>query len=121
MMPFAMNEATEFINPTKALEYMAAGKQIVSTPVPDVVSNFGHVAVVANTAEEFAAACAKALAEPDTAAIERGLKMADENTWDSIVAKMEAHITAAIAARNARLEKSRREAHRVLSRAALAA
>ena len=40
LMPFALNEATEFINPTKTLEYMAAGKPIVSTAVPDVVRNF---------------------------------------------------------------------------------
>ena len=32
LMPFALNEATEYINPTKALEYMATGKPIVSTP-----------------------------------------------------------------------------------------
>src|SRR5437762_1136941 len=35
LMPFALNEATEFINPTKALEYMATGRMIVSTPVAD--------------------------------------------------------------------------------------
>jgi beta-glucosidase/6-phospho-beta-glucosidase/beta-galactosidase len=39
LMPFALNEATEYINPTKALEYMATGTPIVSTAVPDVVSN----------------------------------------------------------------------------------
>ena len=31
LMPFAINEATEYINPTKALEYMATGRPIVST------------------------------------------------------------------------------------------
>src|SRR6185295_2368594 len=41
LMPFALNEATEYINPTKALEYMATGTQIVSSAVSDVVSNFG--------------------------------------------------------------------------------
>ena len=40
LMPFAINEATEYINPTKALEYMATGKPIVSTPVEDVVLQF---------------------------------------------------------------------------------
>ena len=37
MMPFAINAATQYINPTKGLEYMATGKPIVSTPVQDVV------------------------------------------------------------------------------------
>ena len=40
LMPFAINEATEYINPTKALEYMATERPIVSTPVEDVVLQF---------------------------------------------------------------------------------
>jgi len=47
LMPFALNAATEFINPTKALEYMATGKMIVSSAVPDVVRNFGEVVRIA--------------------------------------------------------------------------
>ena len=43
MMCFALNEATEFINPTKALEYLATGKPVVSTAVKDVVRQYeGH-------------------------------------------------------------------------------
>src|SRR5207302_6365089 len=60
LMPFALNEATEFINPTKALEYMATGRPIVSTPVADVVSNFGSVARIAADPAEFAKACREA-------------------------------------------------------------
>ena len=52
-MPFAMNEATQFINPTKALEYMATGRPIVSTPVEDVVTQFGDVVTIAQSASEF--------------------------------------------------------------------
>jgi glycosyltransferase involved in cell wall biosynthesis len=47
LMPFALNEATEYINPTKTLEYMAAGKPIVSTAISDVVHNFTPVVTVA--------------------------------------------------------------------------
>jgi glycosyltransferase involved in cell wall biosynthesis len=53
LMPFARNEATEYINPTKALEYMATAKPIVSTAVPDVVSNFASVVKIADSHEEF--------------------------------------------------------------------
>src|SRR5262249_8820380 len=42
LMPFAMNAATRSISPTKTLEYMAAHKPIISTPVPDVVANWGE-------------------------------------------------------------------------------
>jgi glycosyltransferase involved in cell wall biosynthesis len=106
LMPFALNEATEFINPTKALEYMATGTQIVSSAVPDVVSNFATVVKIAANHDEFLEMCRAAIAQPDQVAIERGLKMADANTWDAIVAKLEAHIDKAINKKSLALENS---------------
>jgi glycosyltransferase involved in cell wall biosynthesis len=97
MMPFALNEATEFINPTKALEYMAAGKPIVSSAVADVVTNFGAVVSIANSHDEFISFCREAIANADNTRIEMGLKQATENTWDSIVTKLEKHISDALA------------------------
>lgn len=100
LMPFALNEATEYINPTKALEYMATGSPIVSSAVPDVVSNFATVVKVAASHEEFIAFCEAAVSSPDEVAIERGLKMAQANTWEAIVAKLEGHINDVLAARS---------------------
>ncbi|MDB6028088.1 MAG: glycosyltransferase [Verrucomicrobiales bacterium] len=99
LMPFALNEATEYINPTKALEYMATGTPIVSTAVPDVVSNFGDVVKIAKNADEFMQFCQDALKSPDQGAIERGLKMAGENSWESIVANLERHVGDALSAK----------------------
>jgi protoporphyrinogen oxidase/glycosyltransferase involved in cell wall biosynthesis len=62
LMPFAINEATRFISPTKVLEYMAAQLPIVSTPIADVANPYGHVVAIASGAREFAAACEAALA-----------------------------------------------------------
>ncbi len=92
LMPFALNEATEYINPTKALEYMATAKPIVSSAVPDVLSNFHRVVHIAKTHDEFIAMCENAAIQPNQETIARGLKMAQENTWDAIVAKLDAHI-----------------------------
>ncbi|WP_160164526.1 glycosyltransferase [Pedosphaera parvula] len=92
LMPFALNEATEYINPTKALEYMATGTEIISSAVPDVVRNFASVVKIANSHDGFVSLCQRAVAEPDRAAIERGIKMAANHSWDSIVAQMEGHI-----------------------------
>jgi glycosyltransferase involved in cell wall biosynthesis len=97
MMPFALNEATEFINPTKALEYMATGRPIVSSAVADVVTNFGEVVSIARSHEEFISLCRDALAKADTARTEAGLKQAAENSWDSIVTRLEQHIADALA------------------------
>ena len=107
LMPFAMNEATEFINPTKALEYMATGTPIVSSSVPDVVSNFSSVVQIARTHDEFITQCRQAIESPNQSAIERGLKMASENTWEVIVAKMENHIEQALVARTASLQREK--------------
>ncbi len=97
LMPFALNESTEFINPTKALEYMATGRQIVSTAVPDVVRNFGGVVKIARGHEEFIALCRQALEQPDYAAIGKGLQLVAENSWDAIVAELENHLQEALA------------------------
>jgi glycosyltransferase involved in cell wall biosynthesis len=114
LMPFALNEATEYINPTKALEYMAAGKVIVSTPVPDVVSNFSKVAKISNSSEEFIKLCQEQAAHRDEAAIKRGLQMAHQNTWDAIVAKLEGHIKDALEAKYS--EETERATERVVSK-----
>jgi glycosyltransferase involved in cell wall biosynthesis len=99
LMPFALNEATEYINPTKALEYMAAGRPIVSTGVPDVISNFGAVVKIAHNRDRFIDFCRQAVTRPDQAAVARGLAMAQENTWDRIVAELEGHVREAIRCR----------------------
>jgi glycosyltransferase involved in cell wall biosynthesis len=96
LMPFALNESTEFINPTKALEYMATGRMIVSSAVPDVVRNFGTVAKVAKDHAEFISLCRKAVNQPEDDTIKRGLQMARENTWEQIVARMEDRINEAL-------------------------
>lgn len=98
LMPFALNEATEYINPTKALEYMAAGRPIVSTAVPDVVSNFGQVVKLGDR-KTFLELCRKEVLEPDEQAIARGIAMAEENQWETIVEKLQGHIADALRAK----------------------
>jgi glycosyltransferase involved in cell wall biosynthesis len=57
LLPFAQNDATRFISPTKVLEYMAAELPSVSTPIADVAQPYGHVVAIAGSAAEFIAAC----------------------------------------------------------------
>jgi glycosyltransferase involved in cell wall biosynthesis len=63
LMPFAMNESTQFISPTKTPEYLAGGKPVVSTPVRDVVRSYGHLegVQIAHDADGFVRCCDKAL------------------------------------------------------------
>jgi glycosyltransferase involved in cell wall biosynthesis len=92
MMPFALNAATEYINPTKALEYMAAGRPVVSTALDEVRSNFGAVARIARSHAEFIALCDREVSKPSRIRIARGLRLAADNTWEAIVSKMAVHI-----------------------------
>ena len=85
MMPFAMNESTRFISPTKTPEYLAAGKPVVSTPIRDVVRPYGekNLVEIASTAEEFVAAAGRILQNENS---EEWLRRVDEflsqMSWD---------------------------------------
>ena len=89
LLPFALNDATRFVNPTKTLEYMAGEKPIVSTPVPDVLSLYGDTVRIAAAPADFVAACAKALAERGAQRnrrIEGMLATVYRSSWDRIAA-----------------------------------
>jgi glycosyltransferase involved in cell wall biosynthesis len=122
LMPFALNDATEYINPTKTLEYMAAAKPIVSTPISDVVHNFTPVVAVADSPVEFVAAVRSAIERPSAELIARGLEQARANSWESIVARMERIIRDAMRTRDSRTERAIADRARpvVRTRAALA-
>jgi UDP-galactopyranose mutase len=62
LLPFARNDATRFISPTKTLEYMAAERPIVSTPITDVAEPYGSFVYLAETIDDFVRACETALA-----------------------------------------------------------
>src|SRR5439155_2539007 len=91
MMCFAMNKSTEFINPTKGLEYMATGKPIISTPVRDVVKQWTDIVYIAKNAEEFVQAAQRALEKQGDAEqrIQRGLELARRCSWESTVQQMQ--------------------------------
>lgn len=96
MMCFAINSATQYINPTKALEYLATGKPVISTPVKDVVTQYSDTVEIVKTAEEFVYAAERAMKNPDTARIKRGLEKAQQSSWESTVKNMQDLIRDAI-------------------------
>jgi glycosyltransferase involved in cell wall biosynthesis len=102
LMPFALNKATEYINPTKTLEYMASGKPIVSTPVPDVVRNFTPIVAVAESAPEYVQAIRTSLERPDPARRAQSIQRARQSSWESITGEMTLLMEEAIATRQRR-------------------
>jgi hypothetical protein len=88
LMPFALNEATRSISPTKTLEYLAAGLPVVSTRVPDVVDDYADVVHLADDGAEFAAAC-RSVVGHDVAARDRRVRpLQARQEWDAIAAAM---------------------------------
>jgi len=108
MMCFAINAATQYINPTKGLEYMATGKPIVSTHVRDVVKQWSDIVFLAKGAEEFVAQAQKALDKTNPERIERvrkGQLLAQKCSWESTVQQMEDLIKKAITKQDRRSAK----------------
>jgi UDP-galactopyranose mutase len=92
ILPFAHNESTRFISPTKTPEYLAAGKPVVSTSITDVVRPYGiqKMVRIADTAEDFVDAIDQALTidanDPEwKARVDSALS---QNSWDLTHKKM---------------------------------
>jgi UDP-galactopyranose mutase len=104
LLPFARNAATRFISPTKTLEYMAAERMIVSTPIKDVAEPYGDIVYLGDTAPAFIAACEEALAASVRERTERITKMravVDQTSWQTTVRVMEKLMARAIERRQA--------------------
>ncbi|MCE4536293.1 glycosyltransferase [Pelomonas sp. P7] len=98
-MPFALNESTRFISPTKTLEYMAGGKPVVSTPVKDVVALYGSAVAIAADAPAFVEACKTLLAEGGEARARRAQAMRDcvaRFSWDRSADTVHQHLQQAL-------------------------
>jgi glycosyltransferase involved in cell wall biosynthesis len=87
IMPFKVNALTRDVNPVKMYEYLAAGKPVVSTCLPEV-EQFGYVCMVSKTADEFIQNVHQALLENSLSETQRQqlqesrISVAPSNSWD---------------------------------------
>jgi UDP-galactopyranose mutase len=105
MLPFARNEATRFISPTKTPEYLAAGKPVVSTSIRDVVRPYGQqgLARIADTVSDFTAAVEAALVEDPIARLRAADAFLTHLSWDGTWTRMKQLIEQVVARRRDRL------------------
>lgn len=92
ILPFARNDATRFISPTKTLEYMAAERPLVSTPITDVAEPYGHIVYLGESASDFIAACERALGDSIDERSTRVAAMREvlaKTSWDATVQAIE--------------------------------
>jgi UDP-galactopyranose mutase len=102
MMPFALNESTRFISPTKTPEYLAGGVPVVSTAIQDVVNPYGDKGLVyiAHSAEDFIEGIAQQLEKKhDTSWLQEVDSFLEDNSWDTTVDKMMFHINVLLEAK----------------------
>ena len=106
LLPFARNDATRYISPTKTPEYLAAGKPVVSTSIRDVVKTYGaqDLVRIADSPKDFAAAISECLAESrDVKRFAKWQERADrflaQTSWDRTWTTMAELIEAAVATR----------------------
>lgn len=100
MLPFARNESTRFISPTKTPEYLAAGKPVVSTAIRDVVRPYGEQGLVqiADTVSDFVAAIEVALQQTeDSSWQERVNAFLATTSWDQTWMEMQTLIERVVA------------------------
>ena len=100
IMPFALNESTRFISPTKTPEYLAGGRPVVSTPITDVVRTYGDTGIVriADSPEAFIAACEAALADAEDrdSLLAKADEILGDMSWDHTWSLMKEKIQCAI-------------------------
>lgn len=102
MMPFARNDATRFISPTKTPEYLAGGRPVVSTSITDVIRPYQALGLVhiADAPADFSKAIDAALSEDAAARRKRAQEFLSGISWDATWSKMQGLI-------DARLETSK--------------
>jgi UDP-galactopyranose mutase len=99
MMPFALNDSTRFISPTKTPEYLAGGRPVASTPIADVVTPYGRDGLVeiGNGVDEFESAIERALATDRAALAEHADRFLATMSWDVTWSRIERLIDESIA------------------------
>lgn len=89
-LPFAHNQATRFISPTKTPEYLAAGKPVVSTSIRDVVRTYGQggYVYIADTAEDTIRAVKRSLLDDPLQRLARVDRLLEDQSWDKTWGRM---------------------------------
>lgn len=113
LIPFAINESTQFISPTKTPEYLAGGIPVVSSSIRDVVNPYGEMglAYIANSASEFIKGIEWGMTIRDNLGwLEKVDNFLCNLSWDVTAEQMESHIKNKIAAKqNGKLTENSKE------------
>jgi glycosyltransferase involved in cell wall biosynthesis len=107
LMPWAVNDLTLHINPTKTLEYLATGRPVVSIRLPDLEAFYRDTLWLAGSSAEFVDLTRWVLRNRDMTRIKLGLDQAAKCDWDAQVAAMAAHVERVLAKRRSAEESTK--------------
>lgn len=103
IVPYRVSEATHNINPTKLLEYMAAGKPVVSTALDEIKSFYLDRLAIADSRDAFVRSVERVLSGAMSLPIESNRALAADRSWESVSTEMlqlvETHLETAEAPR----------------------
>ena len=114
MIPFALNESTKFISPTKTPEYLSAGRPVISTSITDVVNPYGinGLVSIADTPEEFIARAESELGQTDKSKwLDKVDSFLADNSWDNTWKKMLHHIATTYNEKHIANQKTKEQAY----------
>ena len=100
IIPYRIAEYTNHVYPTKMNEYLAMGKPVISTALPEVEAfnrRYGPVVEIAGTTEEFSRALERALIDADPVRRNRRIRVAGENAWGNRIRSMQRIIREGVA------------------------
>ena len=116
IIPYVFSDYTTNVFPTKLNEYLAMGKPVVSTGLPDIVQfnrAHGDVASIADDPEAFASAIQHAIQGHEASEVEKRIAVARAHSWDARVAAMTGLIETALADRREHRERWDKKLRRV--------
>jgi glycosyltransferase involved in cell wall biosynthesis len=96
LLPYVLNKVTRDIHPVKILEYLAAGRPVVSTPLPDVKRFYSETVSIADSRESFMGCIEKILATESEETVRSRIEFAKEKTWEKMAERMHEKIVSAL-------------------------
>lgn len=85
MIPFRIYSLTKSVNPTKLYEYLATGKPIISTNLPEI-EKFQDIVYVTKTKQEFVSSIKKIITNEHNP--QKSFSLAEEHDWKEKASKM---------------------------------
>jgi glycosyltransferase involved in cell wall biosynthesis len=87
IIPMPVEGHGRFASPNRLWTYLATGKPIVSTPIPEVVK-FGELVYTAANVDEFVIALRRVARESDPERVARRLEVAKQHTWPVLAQRL---------------------------------